>query len=374
MSEADEIEDITNAAGTGAVDFPKGLNIAGSASGIVGITQTVSTTEPSFPSNGDTWYDPVNYVYYVRINNEWKAFLGSPPAVGSQGDRGVFIGGSQATTPIGAANQTMDYISISTTGNAVDFGDMVQEANNHKGGASNKIRGVIMGGSYGSTTTKINNIQYLTFASSGGTQDFGDLSANTYHICSTSDSTYGLGWGGYTSSPLNTIRYITIATTSNSSDFGDATIAARKSTGLDEATRNIKAGGELSNGDPINNIDYVTVATPGNATDFGDLTAASEHGSSGSDLTRGVINRGTELDYITMATTGNATDFGDSLYSGVASSGASYNGRLCMAGGGNYTSGINIHYVTIQTLGNSLDFGDLTLTRLSLGSCSGNAA
>ena len=66
----------------------------------------------------------------------------------------MFIGGSQGTTPIGAANATMDYISISTTGNATDFGDMVQEANNHKGGASNKIRGVIMGGSYGTTTTR----------------------------------------------------------------------------------------------------------------------------------------------------------------------------------------------------------------------------
>ena len=80
MSEADEIEDITNAAGTGAVDFPNGLNIAGSNSGIVGAKHTVSTTEPSTPSNGDTWYNTNGNYYYVRINNEWKAWLGSPPS------------------------------------------------------------------------------------------------------------------------------------------------------------------------------------------------------------------------------------------------------------------------------------------------------
>lgn len=377
-----KVNQITNAAGTGAPDFEDGIKYAGSATSSLNTYQyTESATAPSSPNNGALWWDTTNSVVKIYANNAWQTVtlesFDDSTIVASQGDRGVFIGGSQGTTPIGAANPTMDYISISTTGNAVDFGDMVQEANNHKGGASNKIRGVIMGGSYGSTTTKINNIQYLTFASSGGTQDFGDLSANTYHICSTSDSTYGLGWGGYTSSPLNTIRYITIATTSNSSDFGDATISARKSTGLDEATRNIKAGGELSNGSPINNIDYVTVATPGNATDFGDLTETSEHGSSGSDLTRGVINKGGTkgYDYITMATTGNATDFGEisGTWNGSSTSGASYNGRLCMAGGGSYSL-VKIHYLTIQTLGNSVDFGSLTLDRISLGSCSGNAA
>jgi len=63
VSEADEIEDITNVAGTGAVDFPNGLNIAGSTSGIVGVKHTVSETAPATPSNGDTWYDNNANIY-----------------------------------------------------------------------------------------------------------------------------------------------------------------------------------------------------------------------------------------------------------------------------------------------------------------------
>lgn len=91
MSEADEIEDITNAAGTGAVDFPNGLNIAGSTSGIVGVKHTVSETAPSTPSNGDTWYDNNANIYYVRINNDWKAWLGSPPVYASTFTKGQVI-------------------------------------------------------------------------------------------------------------------------------------------------------------------------------------------------------------------------------------------------------------------------------------------
>ena len=91
MSEADEIEDITNAAGTGAVDFPNGLNIAGSNSGIVGAKHTVSETAPSTPSNGDTWYDDNASIYYVRINNDWKAWLGSPPVYASTFTKGQVI-------------------------------------------------------------------------------------------------------------------------------------------------------------------------------------------------------------------------------------------------------------------------------------------
>ena len=118
-----------------------------------------------------------------------------------------------------------------------------------------------------------NVIQYVTIASTGNATDFGDMTAtrsNGNHgvVCS---STRGLYMGGVlTGSTSNTIDYITIASTGNSTDFGDLTIAKDNNGGGCNATRGISAGGD----NRTNVMEYVTIATTGNATDFGDLTQA----------------------------------------------------------------------------------------------------
>ena len=94
MSEFD-LEEITDRAGTGAPNFTHGFNINGSDSGISGFSHTVGTTEPSSPSNGDTWWDTDNDVYKVYIDSEWKDWLGTTPVASltSNGDRGFVAGG-----------------------------------------------------------------------------------------------------------------------------------------------------------------------------------------------------------------------------------------------------------------------------------------
>ena len=72
-----------------------------------------------------------------------------------------------------------------------------------------------------------NTINYVTTASLGDAKDFGDLSsAEGYGFRSTQlcNTVRGLFVGGYTpSSPnkSNIIDYVTIATTGNANDYGD---------------------------------------------------------------------------------------------------------------------------------------------------------
>ncbi len=88
----------------------------------------------------------------------------------SSSTRGIFAGGN--TSP---ATNVIQYITIATTGNAIDFGDL-QVAVYEPAGTSSQTRGLIAGGySYGSTNVAINVINYITIASTGNALDFGDL-------------------------------------------------------------------------------------------------------------------------------------------------------------------------------------------------------
>ena len=68
-------------------------------------------------------------------------------------------------------NNTIDYITTASTGNATDFGDLTAGFSGNRG-VSNSVRGVSMGGTSGSLS---NVIQYITIASTGNASDFGDL-------------------------------------------------------------------------------------------------------------------------------------------------------------------------------------------------------
>ena len=67
--------------------------------------------------------------------------------------------------------------------------------------------------------------------------------------------------------------YVTTASLGNAQDFGDLTVARRNITSAQSPTRGIFFGGRLDTGSVAKNfIDYITIATTGNALDFGDLT------------------------------------------------------------------------------------------------------
>ena len=69
----------------------------------------------------------------------------------------------------------MQYVTIASTGNAIDFGDMLYPVTQSLC-TGNSTRGVWLGGyKWSSPTGNQETIQYFTIASTGDAADFGDL-------------------------------------------------------------------------------------------------------------------------------------------------------------------------------------------------------
>ena len=120
-----------------------------------------------------------------------------------------------------------------------------------------------------------NIIDYITIQSTGNATDFGDLLATTMRATATSDATRGVIGGGLTPGENNVIQYITMASTGNSIDFGDLIGSNNHNfTATSNSISGVFAGGRTADGTGQNIIQYITIQSLGNATDFGDLTVA----------------------------------------------------------------------------------------------------
>ena len=83
---------------------------------------------------------------------------------------------------------TMDYITIASEGNAIEFGDTRSSRYVINAGVSNSTRGVWSGGN-----TALNLIEFINFNTLGDALDFGDLSVGRRASSGCSDSHGGLG-------------------------------------------------------------------------------------------------------------------------------------------------------------------------------------
>ena len=281
-------------------------------------------------------------------------------------ERGIFSGGSTPTK-----TTTMDYVDITSTGNATDFGDL-DTGLFSCGSVSSSTRGVVGGGG-DNANTGVNTLQYVTILTTGNTTDFGDLTggARRNNPAGVSNSTRGLFAGGEGTAPTytvtNIIDYITIDTTGNATDFGDLLSAGYAKGGTCSTTRGVFAGNKPGN---TNVIEYVTINSTSNTTDFGDLTVGRGRIGNGiqSSGTRGIFSGGENpiatniIDYITINSTGNAVDFGDLTVTTSSVVGATSNKTTALSCGMS-NSQDSIDVVTIATTGNATDFGDLTVGR-----------
>ena len=229
-------------------------------------------------------------------------------ATGSQ-TRGLFAGGDVTTAPLVDEN-TIQFITIATTGNAADFGDLTGRRKLVMGGGTN-TRGVFGGGSEGSDHK--NNIDYVTIASLGNAQDFGDLNRAPNQSERGASQVTGSPTRGIFYIRDNAISYITWATLGNALDFGDTINNSGGSGAVGDTTRSCMHGTIESYN---NSIEYITISTLGNGQDFGDLTVAMRYQYGASNPTRGVMAGAADpalnnINFITIQTTGNAQDFGD---------------------------------------------------------------
>ena len=229
-------------------------------------------------------------------------------ATGSQ-TRGLFAGGDATTAPLVDEN-TIQFITIATTGNAADFGDLTGRRKLVMGGGTN-TRGVFGGGSEGSDHK--NNIDYVTIASLGNAQDFGDLNKLPNQSERGASQVTGSPTRGIFYIKDNAISYITWATLGNALDFGDTINNSGGAGAVGDTTRSCMHGTTASYN---NSIEYITISTLGNGQDFGDLTVAMRYQYGASNPTRGVMAGAADpalnnINFITIQTTGNAQDFGD---------------------------------------------------------------
>ena len=101
-----------------------------------------------------------------------------------------------------------------------DFGDATTADNSAVGTSSNAIRGICFTASYSPNTDDV--IDFLTIATLGNALDFGDLnhiSMNGAAVCAS--STRAVAGGGYDGSIQSEMDYVQIMTTGNAIDFGD---------------------------------------------------------------------------------------------------------------------------------------------------------
>jgi len=173
-------------------------------------------------------------------------------------------------------NNTLEYVTIASVGNTTDFGDMNSSqvvAAGH--GAASTTRG-LLGGGYKNGFGYTNFIQYITIGSTGNTVDFGDATVARRKQAGFSSNTRAIWAGGEITgnNRTNIIDYVTIASTGNATDFGDTLESIRSTSGTSNPTRGIVTSG-FNGSEYTNVIQYVTIASTGNSIDFGDLVIST---------------------------------------------------------------------------------------------------
>ena len=134
-------------------------------------------------------------------------------------------------------------------------------------------------------------IDYITIPTGGDAIDFGNLTGSRFGGAGGSSRTRGVFMGGGTPTRLDNIDFVTITTVADAQDFGNLTVEGSQAGGMSNQTRALYAGRSSTSG--IRNvIDYVTIAQTGNAVNFGDLSAIREHNCATSSPTRGLIAGG----------------------------------------------------------------------------------
>jgi hypothetical protein len=273
-------------------------------------------------------------------------------------------GAGKGFTAGGYGSNTVDVVTIKTTGNSTDFGDLISSDSNATSCRGNATRVIFVG-----VSPAGNTIQYITPTTSGNSADYGDLSSSRFMIGGGSNTTRAVNMGGQAPSAGNVIDFMTIPTLGNATDFGDMTYSNRQVAGNCSTTRAFAMGGDNgpSPGGAVNTMNMVEISTTGNAIDFGDLiqnTASAPQGCG--SFTRGLNGGGQTPSYTTLinvfnyGSLGNTSDFGDLTQARRLMSAFSDSQRGVWSGGIDPSADSNvIDFVTISSAGNATDFGDL---------------
>ena len=200
--------------------------------------------------------------------------------------RGIWASGQIIPSTSPGTTNIIQFVTMASTGDATDFGDLTKDRRDAYG-VQSSTRGVFAGQETKfPTSAAVNILDFITIATTGNAQDFGDMFESGNVTASGSSSTRGINAGGGENGNSNTISFITIATKCNTENFGDLTEAIGNASGTTNQTRFIRAGGRTPSLTDV--IDFVTISTAGDAVDFGDITQARRQLAAASDAHGGL--------------------------------------------------------------------------------------
>jgi len=260
------------------LDFGNLTTVTSEFGGCASSTRGIFMGGETFPTN-------INTIQYLTISQLGNTFdFGDltrqkrGTACLSDNTRGICVGGNSAPTI--TAFTEMEFITINSLGNASRFGDTSVTFTYGMSNAST-TRGIIAlsNSPYASPYPGVNTIEYITISTEGNAKDFGDLTDARREGASASNSTRGLFFGGANPSNTDIIDYITIASLGDAIDFGDCVNGCSLGSACSSPTRAIF--GDMT-GDGAD-VSYVTINTLGNAQEFGDLDLARNQTAALSD-------------------------------------------------------------------------------------------
>ena len=349
--------------------FATAADAAGSTEYTTGVTTSGTPGSATAWTKIEVTSDTAYLLYFYCTNHSGMGGeINIPPnfSISNSNDRIIAGGGDTAG---GSFSNTIDIVQVRSKGNASDYGDLSLGRQGLANGCiSSTTRGLFYAGDDSGPATYVDTIDFITMATTGNATDFGNATADDSGGGGFSNATRGGRGGGFTGTgnPFgsNIIDYVTIATTGNASDFGDLSSVRYSVSGLSSPTRGVFGGGY--NPTNLKDMEFMTIATTGSINGFGDLTQGGLMAANqASNAIRGLYwggapHNNTNIDVITIATTGNAIKFGDMTVTKAY--------RNCMTSptravaGGGQTPGdgtVTIDYVEIATEGNAVDFGDL---------------
>ena len=297
------------------------------------------------------------------------------------GTRGVVAGGTQTAH---ADLDVIQYKTVGTTANTVDFGDLQTSRSQHMCAGSNQTIGIWgsgMGRPGGTQTYGVTDTDYITIASTGNGTDFADVDqAGAYGIkngCSNGTLLFSVGGYEGTAGNLDRMEYFTIASASAGTDAGNLSSVKLTMAGTNGDSRYIIIGG-FDGSAAVNEIEYNDFSTSANVSDFGNLTGTSLDCSSANSTVRAVFvvpsasGGDNTMEYVTVASTGNSINFGD-LATGRDSVAGTSDGTTGEFSGGNDGSTTDeIDIITIASTGNGTDVGNLIQGNEDPGATSGS--
>lgn len=282
--------------------------------------------------------------------------------------RGLWMGGVAGS--LGNYSNTIAYITITSTGNSVFFGNLTI-ARSDLAGAASGTRAIAFGGNAGSRQTRMD---YVTIASTGNATTYGTLATAVSQNVGCNSSTLGFSCTGSNNSSgaSSEVVSVTIASTGNGSSFASLTTATNSSAACSSSATNtaLVAAGSSAGGTQYGMIQAFNMSSGSVTSTWAFLVANNDSFAGCGSTTRGLFGGGRQgstrtkvIQYVTFASAGNATTFGDLTQQRNGLGALSSSTRAVFGGGLDVPYGVVLYsimdYVTIASTGNAVSYGSL---------------